>query len=176
MQWLHAAQAPVRPRHCTQALLQQPDQPILSNTLPRPASSSVRLLAESLSKRRFTRRSALAWSLSSGESSARLRRSDWVFCALSRSLFAGVSSARLHRCDWFFCVRHRAASVCSLAWSGEDLPGGVVLPRVVGMMGPKCEAGGIGQNDHGHRFDVDGHHTFCVTIYQYWGCCAGCTL
>ena len=39
MQWLHAAQAPVRPRHCTQALLQQPDQLILSNTLPRPASS-----------------------------------------------------------------------------------------------------------------------------------------
>ena len=40
---LHAAQAPVRPRHCTQALLQQLDQFILSNTLPRPASSSVRL-------------------------------------------------------------------------------------------------------------------------------------
>jgi|MDSY01.1.fsa_nt_gb hypothetical protein len=29
--WLHAAhQAPVRPRHCTQALLQQRDQPIVS--------------------------------------------------------------------------------------------------------------------------------------------------
>jgi len=39
VQWLHAAQAPVRPRHCPQALLQQPDQLILSNTLPRPASS-----------------------------------------------------------------------------------------------------------------------------------------
>ena len=26
----------------------------------------------------------------------------------------------------------------------------------------------------GHRFGVDRHRTFCVTIY--WGCCAGCTL
>ena len=33
VQWLHAAQAPVRPRHCTQALLQQPDQLILSKLL-----------------------------------------------------------------------------------------------------------------------------------------------
>ena len=39
--WLHAAQAPVRPRHCTQALLQQPDQRILSNTLPRPAARAL---------------------------------------------------------------------------------------------------------------------------------------
>jgi len=30
------------------------------------------------------------------------------------------------------------------------------LPRVVGMLGPKCEREGIRQNDHGHRFDVDG--------------------
>ena len=32
-QWLHAAQAPVRPRHCTQALLQKPDQLILCRAL-----------------------------------------------------------------------------------------------------------------------------------------------
>ena len=63
---LHAAQAPVRPRHCTQALLQQLDQFILSNTLPRPASSSVRLrrlphlriLRLSTSRRRRRRRFA----------------------------------------------------------------------------------------------------------------------
>ena len=48
-------------------------------------------------------------------------------------------------------------TVGSLAWSGEDLPVGVVLPRVVGMMGPKCE-GGIGQNVDGHHSDR--HHTF----------------
>jgi len=35
VQWLHAAQAPVRPRPCTQALLQQPDQLILSVILCR---------------------------------------------------------------------------------------------------------------------------------------------
>jgi len=29
-----------------------------------------------------------------------------------------------------------------LARSGDVLPGGVVLPRVVGMMAPKCDAGG----------------------------------
>ena len=95
----------------------------------------------SLSMRRFTRRSSLAWSLSSGESSARLRRLDWVFCVLTRSLFEGVRSARLRRINWVFCARRRAASVCSLAWSGEVHPGGVVLPRVVGMR-PKCDAEG----------------------------------
>ena len=83
---------------------------------------------------------------SSGESSARLRRFDWVFCAVSRSWFEGVSSARLRRINWVFCARRRAAAVFSLAWSGEVHPGGVVLPRVVGMMGPKCEREGIGQN------------------------------
>ena len=41
-----------------------------------------------------------------------------------------------------------------MAWSGEVHPGGVVLPRVVGMMGPKCEREGIGQNDHGHHSDT----------------------
>ena len=75
----------------------------------------------SLSKRRITRCSSLAWSLSSGESSARLRRFDWVFSVLSRSLFEGVSSARLRRSDWVFSVLRRAASVRSLAWSGESL-------------------------------------------------------
>jgi len=43
--WLHAAQAPVRPRHYAlrmQALLQQLlDQLILSNTLPRPAARAL---------------------------------------------------------------------------------------------------------------------------------------
>jgi len=212
VQWLHAAQAPVRPRHCTQALLQQPDQLILSNTLPRPAAralfslrlhsvsiafrlcassgersarlrrldwvssafatslfegvSSARLRrfdwvsctrrsGESLSKRRFTRRSALAWSLSSGERSARLRRFDWVFCVLSRSLFEGVSSARLRRFDWVFCARRRAASVISLAWSGKDLPGGVVS-FVVGMRPKMRGESGKGDVD-GHRSDR--HHT-----------------
>ena len=38
------------------------------------------------------------------------------------------------------------------------------MPRVVGMMGPKCEREGIGQNVHGHHSDR--HHTFCVTIYN----------
>ena len=42
VQWLHAAQAPVRPRHCTQALLQQPDQLILS-ALTRSASRALLL-------------------------------------------------------------------------------------------------------------------------------------
>ena len=37
---LHAAQAPVRPRHCTQALLQQLDLLIVS-TLPRSASRAL---------------------------------------------------------------------------------------------------------------------------------------
>jgi len=150
VQWLHAAQAPVRPRHCTQALLQQPDQLILSNTLPRPAARalfSLRLHSVSI---------AFRLCASSGESSARLRRFDWVFCALSRSWFEGVSSARLRRINWVFCARRRAASVCSLAWSGEVHPGGVVLPRVVGMMGPKKREG-IGQNVHGHHSDR--HHT-----------------
>jgi len=67
-QWLHAAQAPVRPRHCTQALLQQPDRLILSNTLPRPAARalfSLRLHSVSI---------AFRLCASSGESSARLRR------------------------------------------------------------------------------------------------------
>ena len=108
VQWLHAAQAPVRPRHCTQALLQQPDQLILSNTLPRPAARalfSLRLHSVSI---------AFRLCASSGESSARLRRFDWVFCALSRSLFEGVSSARLRRIDWVFCALRRAASDCSL--------------------------------------------------------------
>ena len=157
VQWLHAAQAPVRPRHCTQALLQQPDQLILSNTLPRPAARalfSLRLhsvsiafrlcassgersarlrrldwvssafatsLFEGVSSARLRRCSALAWSLSSGESSARLQRFDWVFSVLSRSLFEGVSSARLRRSDWVFSVLRRAASVRSLAWSGDSL-------------------------------------------------------
>ena len=40
VQWLHAAQAPVRPRHCTQALLQQPDQLLLS-TQTRSASRAL---------------------------------------------------------------------------------------------------------------------------------------
>ena len=62
----------------------------------------------------------------------------------------------------------RAASVCSLAWSGDVLPGGVVLPRVVGMR-PKYDAGG----NRTKVMSTDRHHTFCVTIY--WGCCAGCT-
>ena len=149
VQWLHAAQAPVRPRHCTQALLQQPDQLILSNTLPRPAARalfSLRLHSVSI---------AFRLCASSGESSARLRRFDWVFCALSRSWFEGVSSARLRRINWVFCARRRAASVCVLAWSGEVHPGGVVLPRVVGMMGPKCEREGIGQNVDGHRRQTD---------------------
>ena len=56
----------------------------------------------SLSMRRFTRRSWLAWSLFSGERSARLRRLDCVSSAFATSLFEGVSSARLRRCDWFF--------------------------------------------------------------------------
>jgi len=147
VQWLHAAQAPVRPRHCTQALRQQPDQLILSNTLPRPAARalfSLRLHSVSI---------AFRLCASSGESSARPRRFDWVFCALSRSWFEGMSSARLRRCDWFFCARRRAAAVCSLARSGEVHPGGVVLPRVDGMMGPKskCEREGIGQNVLRHR-------------------------
>ena len=136
VQWLHAAQAPVRPRHCPQALLQQPDQLILSNTLPRPAARalfSLRLHSVSI---------AFRLCASSGESSARLRRFDWVFCALSRSWFEGVSSARLRRINWVFCARRRAASVGSVGWSGEVHPGGVVLPRVVGMMGPKRDAGG----------------------------------
>ena len=143
VQWLHAAQAPVRPRHCTQALLQQPDQLILSNTLPRPAARalfSLRLHSVSI---------AFRLCASSGESSARLRRFDWVFCALSRSWFEGVSSARLRRFDWVFCARRRAASVISLAWSGKDLPGGVVS-FVVGMR-PKMR----GESGKG---DVDGQH------------------
>ena len=55
-----------------------------------------------------------------------------------------------------------------MAWSGEVHPGGVVLPRVVGMMGPKKREG-IGQNVLGHRRQTD---TALHTIY--WGCCAGC--
>jgi len=94
----------------------------------------------SLSMRRFTRRSSLAWSLSSGERSARLRRLDWVSSAFATSLFEGVSSARLRRCDWFIRAR----------WSGESLSSARLrrfdsffrsLRRaaslcVVGMMGP----------------------------------------
>jgi len=38
-QWLHAAQAPVRPRHCTQALLQQPNQLTLCCVLRRERRS-----------------------------------------------------------------------------------------------------------------------------------------
>ena len=107
VQWLHAAQAPVRPRHCTQALLQQPDQLIFSNsnTLPRPAARalfSLRLHSVSI---------AFRLCASSGERSARLRRLDWVSSAFATSLFEGVSSARLRRCDWFI----RAL------WSGESL-------------------------------------------------------
>ena len=149
VQWLHAAQAPVRPRHCTQALLQQPDQLILSNTLPRPAARalfSLRLHSVSI---------AFRLCASSGERSARLRRLDWVSSAFATSLFEGVSSARLRRFDSFFRSLRRAASLC-----------------VVGMMGPKCEREGIGQNVVTQTSDR--HHTFCVTIY--WGCCAGCTL
>ena len=55
-----------------------------------------------------------------------------------------------------------------MAWSGEVHPGDVVLPRVVGMMGPKKREG-IGQNVLGHRRQTD---TALHTIY--WGCCAGC--
>ena len=164
VQWLHAAQAPVRPRHCTQALLQQPDhqadQLILSNTLPRPAARalfSLRLHSVSI---------AFRLCASSGESSARLRRFDWVFCALSRSWFEGVSSARLRRINWVFCARRRAASVGSVGWSGEVHPGGVVLPRVVGMMGPKCE-GGIGQNDHGQTPHLLRYHLLGVLCWLY---------
>ena len=46
--------------------------------------------------------SALAWSLSSGERSARVRRLDWVSSAFATSWFEGVSSARLRCFDWFF--------------------------------------------------------------------------
>ena len=109
VQWLHAAQAPVRPRHCTQALLvlQQPDQliVILSITLPRPAARalfSLRLHSVSIAFRLYA---------SSGERSARLRRFDWVFCVFATSLFEGVSSARLRRCDWFISARRSGESL-----------------------------------------------------------------
>ena len=164
-QWVHAAQESVRPKHCTQALLQQPDQLIVSNTLPRPAARalfSLRLHSVSI---------AFRLCASSGESSARLRRFDWVFCALSRSWFEGVSSARLRRINWVFCARRRAASVGSVGWSGEVHPGGIVLPRVVGMMGPKCEAGGIGQNVLRHR-----RRTPHLLRYHLLGVLCCCTL
>ena len=51
----HAAQAPVRPRHCTQALLQQPDQVILSTLCRalRRERSSVSVSAGVCSASRF---------------------------------------------------------------------------------------------------------------------------
>ena len=66
----------------------------------------------------------------------------------------------------------RAASVCSLAWSGEDRPGGVVL-FVVGMR-PKICGGNRAKVMSTDTVLMLTDTTFCVTIY--WGCCAGCTL
>ena len=109
VQLLHVAQAPVRPRHCTQALLQGCSNQINSYSLV-------------------------------------------LYRALRRA--ASVSGDGL------------PIGFCAPAPDVGD--GGVVLPKVVGMMAPKCDAG-IGQS---FPCDVlDRHHrTFCVSIY--WRCWA----
>ena len=56
---------------------------------------------------------------------------------------AAAATRSTHTLDSLIPCRalRRAASVCSLAWSSDVLPGGVVLPKAVGMR-PKCDAEG----------------------------------